>query len=99
MINKFDKVKYKEKILFLLKNDKEQIARNIMKKIAKENINSEDLYWLYNFFSPIYDELFYDLMTQKIIVTSTTKELLENLSLPFFKMEQEKKDKIFRKIL
>lgn len=99
MINKFDRIKYKEKILFLIKNDKEQIARNIIKKIAKENIKSENLDWLYNFFSPIYDELFYDLMTQKIIVTSTTKELLENLSLPFFKMEQEKKDKIFRKIL
>jgi len=44
MINKFDKVKYKEKILFLLKNDKEQLAKNIIKKIAKENyIEIQDL--------------------------------------------------------
>jgi len=99
MIDKFDKVKYREKVLFLLKNDKEQIAKNIIRKIAKDNIRSKDLDWLYNFFSPIYDELFYDLMTEKLIITSSTKDLLESLSLPFFKMDKDKKDEIFRKIL
>lgn len=97
MINKFDKVKYKEKILFLLKNDKEQLAKTIIKKIAKENyIEIQDLNWLYNFFSPIYDELFYDLMTQKLTITSSTKELIEGLSLPFLKMEKSKQDKILK---
>lgn len=96
----FDKKKYREKILFLIRNDKEQLAKNIIKKIAKENyIEIQDLDWLYSFFSPIYDELFYDLMTKKLNITSSTKNLLEHLSLPFFKMEKTKKEKIFNKIL
>jgi len=35
-------------------------------------------------------------MTQKLTITSSTKELIEGLSLPFLKMEKSKQDKILK---
>ncbi len=95
----FDAENYRQKILFFLRNDKEQLANELIKKIANQNyINNWDIDWLYDFFSPIYDELFYDFMFKKIDVTVTTKELLETLSLPLYKMEKSQKDNIIKKI-
>lgn len=90
---------YKEKILFLLRNDKEQLAKKLIHNIAeKKYLNSHDLNWLYDFFSPIYDDLFYDLMFKKIEITTSTKELLENLSLPLYKMDEGKKNIVIKKL-
>lgn len=96
---KFDVEMYRQKILFLLRNDKEKIAKNIMKEIAREEyIAKNDMNGLYEFFSPIYDELFYDLMFKNINITISTKELLENLALPIFKMEESRKEEVIGKI-
>jgi hypothetical protein len=96
-IIKFNKDKFKQKILFLLRNNKEETAKKLIKKIAKkEFIEKEDIRGLYEFFSPIYDELFYDLIFEKLKLTNETKELLEKLSLPFFKMKKEFREEILK---
>lgn len=90
---------YRQKILFLLKHDNEEIAKKMIKQVAKnEYLQSHDFNWLYNFFSPIYDELFYDLMFKKIEITTSTKDLLEKLSLPLFKMNESDKRKLLDSI-
>lgn len=97
---KFDIETYRQKILFLLRNDREKIAKKIIKEVAKQKyIENDDMNWLYEFFCPIYDELFYDLMFQNIKITTWTKELLENLSMPIFKMEENKKYEMMKKIV
>jgi len=90
----FQEKVFREKIMFLLKNDKEDFARELMLLIAQEQfINQEDFLWLYQFFSPIYDELFYDMMFGKILFKAETKEVLEELALPFFAMNEQEKRK------
>lgn len=89
---------YRQKILFLLKNDKEKLAKNVIKMIfQKKYLEEHNIDWLYDFFSPIYDELFYDLMFENIKVSSKTRELLETLALPIFKMDDLEKDKLIKK--
>lgn len=90
---------YRQKILFLLKHDKEELAKKIITQVAKnEYLQSHNFRWLYNFFSPIFDELFYDLIFKKIEITTSTKELLEKLSLPLFKMDERDKQKLLDSI-
>lgn len=90
---------YREKILFLLKNKKENYAKNLIYKVAKDRyIKYNDVLWLYNFFSPIYDELFYDIMLERIKIKQSTKMLLEKLSMPLFKMSEIQKKSILNDI-
>lgn len=90
---------FREKILYLLKNDKEEMAKKLMIQIAKDDfLDEKDFEWMYQFFSPIYDELFYDLMFENIHLKTKTKELLEELSLPFFQMEDSLKYSIIKHI-
>lgn len=96
----FDTEIFRQKILFLLKNDNEKKAQDLIKKIAKEKyISQDDIQGLYECFSPLYDELFFDVMFENIKIQSSTKELLEKLSLPLFQMEKSEKEKIIKNIL
>ena len=61
-MDQFKQQEYRDKILFLLRNDKEVIAKEMIKKIAREKfLVNEDTQGLYNFFSPLYDELFFEI--------------------------------------
>ncbi len=96
---KFNTTFYKQKILFLLRNDKEVLAKKLIKHIAKEEyIENNNIPWLYSFFSPIYDELFYEIMFEKIHITNSTKVLLERLALPLERFENKERSKIISKI-
>lgn len=96
---KFDPEFYKQKILFLLRHDKEKLATQIIKQIAKEEyIKNNDIPGLYSFFSPIYDELFYEIIFEKINITNSTKVLLERLALPLEKFEDKERNKIISKV-
>ena len=98
-IKVFDKEFYKQKILFLLRNDSEEKAKEIIKEVAKDKyINQNDIDGLYSFFSPLYDEIFYDLMFKKINVNISTKELLETLALPIFQMNEYRKKDLIDKL-
>lgn len=95
----FNTENYRQKILFLLRNDKENIAKKLIKQIAKENfLEHNDINWLYQFFSPIFDEIFYELMFEKIHITNSTKLLLERLALPLNKVEESERNKIIGKL-
>ncbi len=90
---------FRQKILYLLKNDKEKIAKRLVLQIAKkEFLNENNFEGMYNFFSPLYDELFFDVMFENIHLKIKTKELLEKLSLPFLQMEKSKQKKILKDI-
>lgn len=90
---------YRIKILLLLKNNDELIAKNIIFWIANDEfMQNWDYKWMYNFFSPIYDELFYELVTEKLKLSRETRNLLETLSLPYFKMDKSKKDKLLKRL-
>ena len=95
----FDTEIFRQKILFLLKNDKQKRAKELIKQIAYEKyLSREDIEGLYRCFSPLFDELFYDMMFENIKIQSSTKELLETLALPLFKMEKQKKETVIKKI-
>nr|MDD3719857.1 hypothetical protein [Candidatus Gracilibacteria bacterium] len=90
---------YRIKILLLLKNNDELIAKNIIFGIANDEfMQNGDYKGMYNFFSPIYDELFYELVTEKLKLSRETRNLLETLSLPYFKMDKSKKDKLLKRL-
>ncbi len=96
---KFNTKFYKQKILYLLRNDKEVLARELIKHIAKkEYIENNNIPWLYYFFSPIFDELFYEIIFKKIHITNSTKVLLERLALPLEKLANKERNKIICKI-
>lgn len=93
----FDTEIFRQKILFLLKNDKQKVAEKMMKNIAFENyLSRDDMRGLYDCFSPIFDELFYDMMFENIKIQSSTKELLEKLALPLFKMEKQEQETVIQ---
>ena len=95
----FNTENYRQKILFLLRNDKENVAKKLIKQIAKENfLENNDINWLYQFFSPIFDEIFYELMFEKIHITNSTKLLLERLALPLNRVEESERNKIIGKL-
>jgi len=95
----FNTENYRQKILFLLRNDKENVAKKLIKQIAKENfLENNDINWLYQFFSPIFDEIFYELMFEKIHITNSTKLLLERLALPLNRVEENERNKIIGKL-
>lgn len=98
-ITKLDTEFYRQKILFLLRNDKEKLAKNLIIKIAKEEyLDKNDIEWLYNFFSPIFDAIFYEIMFEKIRINNRTKTLLEILALPLWNYNDSKRRKILSKI-
>jgi citrate lyase synthetase len=91
---------YKQKILLLLRQDKERIAKDLIKQIAqKAYIEKKDFRGLYLFFSPIYDELFHDIIFEKIKITNNTKVLLERLALPLERFDDKERNKIIGKII
>lgn len=93
----FDTEIFRQKILFLLKNDKQKVAEKMIKKIAFENyLLREDMRGLYDCFSPLFDELFYDMMFENIKIQSSTKDLLEKLALPLFKMEKRDQETVIQ---
>ena len=96
----FDTEIFRQKILFLLKNDKQKVAEKMMKNIAFENyLSRDDMRGLYDCFSPIFDEIFYDMMFENIKIQSSTKDLLEKLALPLFQMEKQEQETIIKNIL
>lgn len=93
----FDTEIFRQKILFLLKNDKQKVAEKMMKNIAFENyLSRDDMRGLYDCFSPIFDELFYDMMFENIKIQSSTKDLLEKLALPLFQMGKQEQDTVIQ---
>lgn len=95
----FNKKEYKEKILFLLRNNWEEQVKKIIKQIVNEEyIDNDNISWLYDFFSPIFDEIFYDLLFERIKITNSTKILLERLAIPLWKLDELNRNKIIKKI-
>jgi hypothetical protein len=54
---------------------------------------------MYKFFSGIYDELFYDIIFNKIEISNSTKKMLETLATPIYKKTTIEQDKILKKTI
>ncbi len=92
--------KSKEDIINYIRKNLDNDAKNIIKWVALNFINIEkDTLWMYKFFSWIYDELFYDIIFNKIEVSNNTKKMLEILATPIYKKSKADQDKILRKTI
>lgn len=95
----FNQEIYREQILSLLRTEKEEVAKDLIKRIAREEfIEQGDIPGLYEFFSPLFDDIFYDLMFEKVRITTSTKLLLERLALPLERVSEERRQKILKKV-
>lgn len=90
----------KEKIFDLLKNNFEQEAVLLIKQIAYYYLYyKKDIVWLYNFFNSLYDDLFYDITFNKIIISKNTTIILEELATPINIDRLKFKEEYIKKIL
>jgi len=95
----FNQEDYRQKILSLLRTEKEEMAKKLIKQVAQEEfIGQDDIAGLYEFFSPLFDEIFYDIMFEKVRITTSTKLLLERLALPLGRLDEEARKKILKKV-
>lgn len=95
----FNQQTYREQILSLLRTEKEEVAKDLIKRIAREEfLEQGDIPGLYEFFSPLFDDIFYDLMFEKVRITTSTKLLLERLALPLERVSEEQRQKILKKV-
>lgn len=90
----------KETIYDLLKNNFEQEAVLLIKQISYYYINyKKDTQWLYNFFNSLYDDLFYDITFNKIIISKKTIIILEELATPISSVRLKSKEEYIKKLL
>jgi hypothetical protein len=89
---------YRAKILSLIKSNEESMALEEIKKSildAKNDLKkNEELYKLY---SSIFDELFHDIVFERITISLQTKKLLETLALPVNTRTELMKEKLIYK--
>ncbi|NDK07912.1 hypothetical protein EOM39_01545 [Candidatus Gracilibacteria bacterium] len=90
----------KETIYDLLKNNFEQEAVLLIKQISYYYINyKKDTQGLYNFFNSLYDDLFYDITFNKIIISKKTIIILEELATPISSVRLKSKEEYIKKLL
>lgn len=70
--------------------------RSLMKGIAKDILSESDgdMHATYDYFSPVYDSLYHDLLFEKIAIQKETKDLLEMLATPIFRKSPEEQQRI-----
>ncbi len=70
--------------------------RALMRWIANELLEKShgDTHSTYDYFSPVYDELYHDLIFKKINIQEETRELLEVLATPIFRKTPEEQQRI-----
>lgn len=67
-----------------------------MKGIASDLIEGSngDMHSTYDYFSPVFDDLYHDLLFKKIVIQKETAELLEILATPIYRKTPEEQQKI-----
>jgi hypothetical protein len=92
--------KSKDDIINYIRKNLDNDAKKMIKWVASNFINIEkDTLWMYQFFSWIYDELFYDIIFNKIEISNSTKKMLETLATPIYKKTATEQIKIFKKTI
>jgi len=90
----------KENIINYIRKNMDNDAKKMIKWVASNFINIEkDTLWMYQFFSWIYDELFYDIIFNKIEISNSTKKMLETLATPIYKKTPIEQNKILKKTI
>jgi len=84
-----------EVVFYITKHfDSSDYLRDILLNIIKSKWEES----LYYFFSLIYDELYYDILTKKISLSLETRRILELLAIPIYKKSNNEKEKLYKKI-
>ncbi len=85
----------KENILNLIRSNSDEDAKKLIKWVATDFVDiKKDTLGMYEFFSGIYDELFYEIIFNKIEISNNTKKLLETLATPIYKKTELEQNKI-----
>ena len=73
-----------DKLAKLIQKEMHADFETIIKHIAKEFIEDTewDIHWAYEYFSAVYDELYYAFLFEKIHLPEKTRDLLEFLATP-----------------
>ena len=71
---------------------------SLMKGIAVELLEESggDMHATYEYFSPVYDELYHSIIFKKLQIQEETKELLEILATPLFRKTPAEQQQIFQ---
>ncbi len=85
-----------KKLAELIRMQTREDILGLMKWIASELLDAShgDTHATYDYFSPIYDELYHSIIFQKIAIQNETKQLLEILATPIFRKTPEEQKKI-----
>lgn len=95
-----EKNQYKESIINSVRNNQDKKTIEAVKFVLKDFLDIEkDTLWMYQFFSEIYDNLFYDIVFEKIRIENKTKNMLETLATPLYKKSETEQEKIIKKFL
>jgi hypothetical protein len=73
----------------------------LMKSIAGELLEESkgDTHATYDYFSPVYDELYHAIIFEKISIQEETRQLLEILATPIFRKTREEQQEIIQKYI
>ena len=72
--------------------------RELMKGIANELLEAShgDTHATYDYFSPVYDELYHSIIFKKLEIQDETRQLLEILATPLFRKTPAEQQQIFK---
>lgn len=85
-----------EKLVKFIRTQTRMDLQSLLKGIASELIEDSDgdMHSTYDYFSPVYDDLYHDLLFKKLAIQKETAELLEILATPIYRKAPEEQQKI-----